>query len=273
MTCSPLPAANREMRQIQDDEARSNYWEPTRRIAVVPRHLKTPLAQALLFDISINFGLGDGFLRIAEREFGVAERSRVDQNGIGEAQLITRVAELRKLSHDRQASRDNLPGLRARGEFWLNLVRAGDWQLHGDAKGEIVVKNRPLQVRAPDLSHGDSQPGLDPDRFYVSPTENRVRIREQPETGITLAMTGFGDLLEIAGAACCHPRQDRQRARLAARPQPRWLRRPYCLYVSCRSSGPRSAGHAPALAASTCQAWLHGALRGIACHSLAGDSC
>ena len=193
-----LAAAGREpeMRQIQDDEARSNYWEPTRRIAVVPRHLKTPLAQALLFDISINFGLGDGFLRIAEREFGVAERSRVDQNGIGEAQLITRVAELRKLSHDRQASRDNLPGLRARGEFWLNLVRAGDWELHGDAKGEIVVKNRPLQVRAPDLSHGDSQPGLDPDRFYVSPTENRVRIREQPETGITLAMTGFGDLLE-----------------------------------------------------------------------------
>ncbi len=193
-----LVAAGREpeMHQIQDDEARNNYWEPTRRIAVRPRNLKTPLALAMLFDISINFGQGDGFLRIAEREFGVPERSRVDQNGIGEAQLITRVAELRKLSHDRQASRDNLPGLRARGDFWLNLVRSGDWQLHGDEKGEIVVKNRPLQVRAPDLSEGDSQPGLDPDCFYISPTENRVRIREQPETGITLAMAGFGDLLE-----------------------------------------------------------------------------
>ena len=193
-----LVAAGREpqMRGIQDEEARSNFWEPTRRVAVLPRHLKSPLAQAMLFDISINFGIGDGFLRIAEREFGVPERSRVDQNGLGEAQLITRVAELRKLSHDRQASREQLPGLRARGDFWLNLVRAGDWQLHGNENGEIVVKNRPLQVLTPDLSEGDAQPGLDPDRFYVSPTENRVRIREQPETGITLGMVGFGDLLE-----------------------------------------------------------------------------
>lgn len=193
-----LTAAGREpvMRQIQDDEARSNFWEPTRRVAILPRQLKTPLAHALLFDISINFGIGDGFLRIAEREFGVTERSRVDQNGLGEAQLITRVAELRKLSHDRQASRDKLPGLRARGDFWLNLVRAGDWQLHGDDHGLIIVKNRPLQVRTPDLSDGDSAPGPDPNRFYVSPTENRVRLREQPETGITLSMVSFGDLLE-----------------------------------------------------------------------------
>lgn len=193
-----LVAAGREpeMRQVQDDEARKNFWEPIRQLAILPRNLKTPLAHALLFDISINFGMGDGFLRIAEREFDVPERSRVDQNGLGESQLITRVAELRKLSHDRQAARDKLHGLRARGDFWLNLVRSGDWQLHGDEKGEIVIKNRALQVRAPDLSAGDALHGLDPAKFYVAPTEYRVRIREQPETGITLAMTGFGDLLE-----------------------------------------------------------------------------
>ena len=127
----------------------------------------------MLFDISINFGQGDGFLRIAEREFGVAERSRVDQNGIGEAQLITRVAELRKLSHDRQAFRDNC---RACG----HVVNSGstscapaDWQLHGDAKGEIASRTGHCRFAAPDLTHGDSQPGLNPDRFYVSPTENR----------------------------------------------------------------------------------------------------
>lgn len=193
-----LVAAGREpeMRQIQDDEARNSYWEPTRRMALQPRNLRTPLAHALLFDISINFGLGDGFLRIAERELGVPERSRADQNGLGESRLLTRVAELRKMSHDRQAERDNLPGLRVRGDFWLNLVQAGDWQLHGDEKGEILIKNRAMQVRAPDLSAGDALPGLDPDKFYVAPTEYRVRLREQPETGITLTMTGFGDLLE-----------------------------------------------------------------------------
>ncbi len=193
-----LIAAGREpeMRQIQDDEARKNFWDPTLRVAIQPRNLKTPLAHALLFDISINFGMGDGFLRMAEREFDVPERSRVDQNGLGESRLITRVAELRKLSHDRQATRDNLPGLRQRGDFWLNLVHAGDWQLHGDEKGEILVRNQSLQVKSPDLSAGDSAPGLDPEKFYVAPTEYRVRIREQPETGITLTMTGFGDLLE-----------------------------------------------------------------------------
>ncbi|MCY4023067.1 MAG: SH3 domain-containing protein [Anaerolineaceae bacterium] len=193
-----LVAAGREpeMRQIQDDEARKNFWDPTLRVAIQPRNLKTPLAHALLFDISINFGMGDGFLRMAEREFDVPERSRIDQNGLGESRLITRVAELRKLSHDRQAARDNLPGLRQRGDFWLNLVHAGDWQLHGDDKGEIQVRSKSLQVRAPDLSAGDSAPGLDPDKFYVAPSEYRVRIREQPETGITLTMTGLGDVLE-----------------------------------------------------------------------------
>ena len=193
-----LVAAGREpeMRQIQDDEARRNFWDPTLRVALQPRRLKTPLAHALLFDISINFGMGDGFLRMAEREFDVPERSRIDQNGLGETRLLTRVAELRKLSHDRQAARDNLPGLRQRGDFWLNLVHAGDWQLHGDERGEILVRNQTLQVRSPDLSAGDSAPGLDPDKFYVAPTEYRVRIREQPETGITLTMTGLGDVLE-----------------------------------------------------------------------------
>src|SRR5690606_35358619 len=148
--------------------------------------------------ISIHFGVGDGFLRIAESELGVPVRSPIIQNGLTEAQLITRVAELRKQSHDRQAERDNLPGLRIRGDFWLNLVRQGDWQLLGDANGNILVKGHPVQVRDPQSIPDDDIPGeLDPQRFYITPTADRIRIRVRPVDGDLVGFVSRGEILEV----------------------------------------------------------------------------
>ncbi len=187
------------MQQIQDDEAANQYWEPVKRIAITPRGLQTPLAWALLFDIGINFGVGDGFLRMAERELGVRERSLIGQNSLSEAQLITRVAELRKISHDRQALRDNLPGLRVRGDFWVNLVRQGDWQLQGDANGNIYVKGQPVQVRGAITPPAPppAPPPLDPARFYLSATEDRIRVRARAVDGQIVGSLSRGDIVEV----------------------------------------------------------------------------
>src|SRR5690606_333040 len=62
-----LVTAAREpaMQHVQDEEIVTHFWGPLKRIALHPRNLHTPLAWALLFDISMEFGLGDGFLRMA----------------------------------------------------------------------------------------------------------------------------------------------------------------------------------------------------------------
>ena len=187
-----LVAAAREpeMRQIQNEVATELYWEPIKQIAILPRNLQTPLAWALLFDIGINFGVGDGFLRMAEREFGAPYRS-----AINEQQLIMRVAELRKQSHDRQASIDGLPGLRVRGDFWLNLVRQGDWHLQGDEDGNITIKGRPVQVRSPQTEDAPLQE-LDPAKFYLVPIDDRIRVRNQPVNGAQIGSVLLGDIVE-----------------------------------------------------------------------------
>jgi hypothetical protein len=100
--------------------------------------------------MGINFGTRHGFLGKAEEELGVPSKSRVGDNGITEEQLITRLAELRRDSHYRQAERDNLPGLKVRGDFWVNLVNGDDWRLQGDADGKLTVKSgKVVQVRNP----------------------------------------------------------------------------------------------------------------------------
>jgi hypothetical protein len=100
--------------------------------------------------MGINFGTRHGFLGKAEEELRVPSKSRVGENGVTEEQLITRLAELRRDSHYRQAERDNLPGLKVRGDFWVNLIKGDDWQLQGDADGTLVVKSgRSVQVRNP----------------------------------------------------------------------------------------------------------------------------
>jgi hypothetical protein len=86
---------------------------------------------------------------MAEEQLGVPLRSRPGENGITEEQLISKVADLRKASHYKQAERDKLPGLKVRGDLWTELVKLGDWQLMGDAIGIIVVNGRNVQVRNP----------------------------------------------------------------------------------------------------------------------------
>lgn len=200
-----VAASDPIMQAVQDEEATQSYWEAIKRVAIFPRGLTTPLAWALLFDIGIHFGVGDGFLRIAEREFSVPERSRVGQNGLSEAQLITRVAELRKQSHDRQALRDNLPGLRVRGDFWLNLVRQGDWQLQGNANGVIFVKGQPIQVRNPEAEpeqpspEPEPEPGpeVPPEPLLITPTDDRIRVRVRPIDGEQITTVSRGDILLV----------------------------------------------------------------------------
>lgn len=137
------------MQEAQIQIGTENYWNAVYNGYITPRGLKLPLSWALLFDMGINFGTGHGFVRQAEKELGVAPRSRPGENGISEEQLTRRVAELRKKSHDTQAVRDNLPGLRVRGDFWMALVNNGDWGLQGDSSGNTSVNGRLIQVRNP----------------------------------------------------------------------------------------------------------------------------
>jgi hypothetical protein len=147
-----LKAAAEEptMQMAQDSVATERYWNVVQDLSVKPRNIKTALGQALIFDMGINFGTRHGFLSKAEEELKVPAKSRAGENGTTEQKLITKLAELRKQSHDRQAARDNLPGLRVRGDFWVDLCKRGDWTLQGDANGMLVVKSgRSVQVRNP----------------------------------------------------------------------------------------------------------------------------
>lgn len=137
------------MQQAQQAVATERYWDVVMRGYITPRQLKLPLSYALLFDMGINFGTNHGFVRLAERQLRVEERSVPGTNGITEQELIAHVARLRKESHYRQAARDNLPGLRVRGDFWVNLVNNEDWELAGDEQGNVNVNGRRVQVRNP----------------------------------------------------------------------------------------------------------------------------
>jgi hypothetical protein len=142
-------ASELPMQEAQEEVATVGYWDKVIDGYIKPRGLQTPLAFALLFDMGVNFGTGHAFVRKAEEALGVPPKSKTGENGITEQQLITRVAELRRDSHYRQADRDNLPGLKKRGDFWVNLTRQGDWQLQGDANGNVNVNGRTVQIRNP----------------------------------------------------------------------------------------------------------------------------
>jgi hypothetical protein len=143
-------AANeQEMLDAQGEIGEKGYWKAVVDGYITGRALKYPLTWALLFDMGVNFGVNHGFVRLAEKDLGVQPRSKPSESGLSEEQLITYVAQLRKRSHDTQAARDNLPGLRVRGDFWMSLVTAGDWYLRGDASGNVYPKGRTVQVLNP----------------------------------------------------------------------------------------------------------------------------
>jgi hypothetical protein len=146
-----LVAASDEdvMKLVQNEVATEGFWERMLMLSARPRNIQLPLSLAMLFDIAINFGVMHGLLTRAEDELGVPQRSRINENGVSEQALMIQVADIRKRSHDRQAERENLPGLKVRGDFWVTMVINGDWNLAGDANGNILVKGQRVQVRNP----------------------------------------------------------------------------------------------------------------------------
>lgn len=132
-------ADDTNMQAAQDETATELYWNVVQELSIKPRGIITPLGQALIFDMGINFGPRHGFIGAAEKEIGVPPRSNLREVGAHEHDLLAALARLRKQSHDRQAERDNLPGLRLRGDFWVRQIEQGNWQLEGDSAGLIEV--------------------------------------------------------------------------------------------------------------------------------------
>jgi hypothetical protein len=136
------------MQAAQDEAATELYWNVVQELSIVPRGIRTPLGQALVFDMGINFGTRHGFLGAAEQQLGVPPKSHLGDNGAREEDLIAALARLRKQSHDRQAEREKLPGLKVRGDFWVRLVQQGNWLLEGDTDDTLEVKpGRRVKVR------------------------------------------------------------------------------------------------------------------------------
>jgi hypothetical protein len=138
------------MRTVQNEVATENYWNRVMDLSLKPRNILLPLSQAFLFDTGINSGVYHDMITSAETLLDVPQRSRIPDNGITERQLIAKVADIR---HDRLyaiANAQNLPGLKPRADFWVNIIRAGDWNLQGDSNGNVLIKpGRLVQVRNP----------------------------------------------------------------------------------------------------------------------------
>ncbi|NDJ84480.1 MAG: hypothetical protein GYB66_01210 [Chloroflexi bacterium] len=137
------------MQQAQDQVAREQYWTVVYDLSVAPRGIRTPLAQAMFFDIGIQHGTYHGLFSRAERELGVPYRSRVDENGVSEAAFVNRVARVRQEILYAIAAQQGLPGVRNRADFWLKLIRDDDWDLLGDEDGKVVIFGRQVPVRNP----------------------------------------------------------------------------------------------------------------------------
>lgn len=145
-----VQAANEQvMIDAQHAVADDKYWNKVWKGYIEPRGLVTPLGIALLFDMGVNFGTSHGFVRLAEEQLGVQPQSKPGTNGITEEQLIQRVAELRKASHDKQAKEQGYFGLMKRGNFWMRLINEGDWGLQGDGSGNAYPSGKTVQVRKP----------------------------------------------------------------------------------------------------------------------------
>jgi hypothetical protein len=142
-------AAEPVMQQVQDEVATEVYWGATIELSVAPRGLQTALAYALIFDMAINHGRFNHLLPKAEQELGVPNKSKVGENGVTEQRFITKLAQVRRDNLHALAAKLNLPGLKFRGDFWVDLVNSGDWNLQGDSNGNVNVRGKIVQVRNP----------------------------------------------------------------------------------------------------------------------------
>ena len=137
------------MQAIQDQVATEGYWGAVIDLSITPRNIKSALGYALIFDMSIQHGKYNFLIPKAETELGVPPKSRVGENGVSEQQFITKVAKLRQDNLNALAIKLNLPGMIKRGDFWVNLVNAADWNLQGDANGNVNINGKIVQVRDP----------------------------------------------------------------------------------------------------------------------------
>lgn len=138
------------MQAAQDAIAAERYWDVVQRLSIQPRNIQTALGQAMLFDMAINHGPRHDMIGLAEAALGVPPKSRMPDNGVAEPELIRRVAQIRQERLYRLADKHGWGGLRRRGDFWVNLILAEDWDLLGDAEGLLtVLPGRRVRVRWP----------------------------------------------------------------------------------------------------------------------------
>ncbi len=138
------------MQRAQDEIATKLYWQRVLSFSIEPRGITTPLGQALVFDMAINHGTGHDMIWLAETELGIPPKSRlgssygVTKSGLSvpvdEQMLITKVAEIRRDRLYRLADARNLQGLKPRGDFWIRTIQEDNWNLVGDADGNLLIK-------------------------------------------------------------------------------------------------------------------------------------
>jgi hypothetical protein len=137
------------MQAVQDEVATEGYWQTVIDLSITPRNIQSPMGYALLFDMSIQHGRFNHIIPGAETALNLPPKSRLGENGTSEQTFIRKVAELRLENLNALAKKLNLPGMARRGEFWVNLVALGDWNLQGDANGTLNVNGKTVQVRNP----------------------------------------------------------------------------------------------------------------------------
>lgn len=137
------------MQAIQDQVATESYWGDVIGLSITPRNIKSAIGFALIFDMAIQHGKYNFLIPKTETDLGVAPKSRVGENGVTEQQFIIKLAQNRKDNLYALAAKLNLPGMQKRGDFWVNLVAANDWNLQGDANGNVNINGKIVQVRNP----------------------------------------------------------------------------------------------------------------------------
>jgi hypothetical protein len=142
-------ASDPVMQQIQDQVAVEGYYQPVLELSILPRGLTLPLTYALIFDTAINHGKYNHLIPKTEEVLGVPSKSRVGSNGVSETQFTTTLASLRRDNLYALAEKLKLPGLRKRGDFWVGIVGAGDWNLQGAGNGTVNINGKIVQVRNP----------------------------------------------------------------------------------------------------------------------------
>jgi len=138
--------AEQAMRNAQDAVATEKYWDVAQSFSIQPRGVRTPLGQALFFDLAIHYGPGHSVASRAEEKFGVPHKSRLGENGITEEQLLAEMVQIRKADHYAQAAATGFNGLKVRADFWVARVEAEDWLLEGDENGEVRIFSRVIRL-------------------------------------------------------------------------------------------------------------------------------